>query len=253
MTFSVMPVSARMEKKIVTASWDYTAAVWDVATGKRMNVLKGHNGFVQRAVFSPDGKSIITASDDAKVYRWNAITGKIEDSLLMNDYTSSAEYTPDGKKLITAYSHDDMSVVTVWTPPFRKKLFDLKGNDESKYLKGEIYFAGFSPDGKKIVTASADHTAKIWNAFSGKLTYILIGHELDVVSASFSPDNKKLITTTESMAPPIVPSHVFFGETFESGVLPISDPTIYAMVSFIQILAIITIGKKYSLRTCIVS
>src|SRR4051794_10497516 len=39
----------------------------------------------------------------------------------------------------------------------------------------------------------------------------------------------------QSIAPPIVPSHVFLGEIEESEVLPIKEPTIYAMVSFIQI------------------
>lgn len=45
------------------------------------------------------------------------------------------------------------------------------------------------------------------------------------------------------MAPPAVPSHVFLGEIFVSGVLPISEPTIYAMVSFIQIEAIRIMGS----------
>lgn len=42
------------------------------------------------------------------------------------------------------------------------------------------------------------------------------------------------ILTTQSMTPPNVPSHVFFGDIFEKGVFPIIDPTRYAMVSFIQ-------------------
>ena len=41
------------------------------------------------------------------------------------------------------------------------------------------------------------------------------------------------------MTPPTVPSHVFFGEIFVSGVLPIKDPTMYAIVSLIQMLATI--------------
>ena len=45
-----------------------------------------------------------------------------------------------------------------------------------------------------------------------------------------------------SIAPPMVPSHVFLGDIFVSGVFPIKEPTIYAIVSFIQIDAIRIIG-----------
>jgi hypothetical protein len=46
----------------------------------------------------------------------------------------------------------------------------------------------------------------------------------------------------QSNAPPIVPSHVFLGEIFDKGVLPINEPTIYAIVSLIQIENIIPQG-----------
>jgi WD40 repeat protein len=50
--------------RIVTASGDQTARVWDAATGKEMAVLRGHEGFVRAAAFSPDGSSVVTASRD---------------------------------------------------------------------------------------------------------------------------------------------------------------------------------------------
>ena len=58
----------------------------------------------------------------------------------------------------------------------------------------EIVSAEFSPDGQKIVTASADGTVKIWNTNSGELLNDLNGH-LDMVrSAEFSQDEKKIVT-----------------------------------------------------------
>ena len=53
-----------------------------------------------------------------------------------------------------------------------------------------IFSASFSPDGKYIVSASADNTAKIWDATSCKLLRILTGHTNWVHSASFSADGK---------------------------------------------------------------
>ena len=48
--------------RIVTASWDKTARIWDAATGKEIAVLRGHEGAVCSAAFSPDGSRIVTAS-----------------------------------------------------------------------------------------------------------------------------------------------------------------------------------------------
>ncbi|MDR3232099.1 MAG: hypothetical protein LBT46_00250, partial [Planctomycetaceae bacterium] len=47
--------------KIVTASEDNTARIWDAATGKELQKLEGHTHYVWSAVFSPDGKRIVTA------------------------------------------------------------------------------------------------------------------------------------------------------------------------------------------------
>ncbi len=59
-----------------------------------------------------------------------------------------------------------------------------------------VHSAFFSPDGKYIVTASVDATAKVWNALSGQLEADLKGHIQDVYSASFSPDGKYIVTAS---------------------------------------------------------
>ena len=64
-------------KRIVTASEDKTARLWDAETGKPIGEpLKGHEGAVSSAAFSPDGKRIVTASADKTARLWDAETGK---------------------------------------------------------------------------------------------------------------------------------------------------------------------------------
>ena len=62
--------------RIVTASGDGTARIWDTATGKEITVLRGHEGSVLSAAFSPDGSRIVTASGDKTARIWEAATGK---------------------------------------------------------------------------------------------------------------------------------------------------------------------------------
>ncbi|MDF5731292.1 MAG: hypothetical protein PUP92_25650 [Rhizonema sp. PD38] len=58
-----------------------------------------------------------------------------------------------------------------------------------------VFNANFSPDGKEIVTASLDNTAKVWD-IQGKLLSTLIGHTQPIINANFSPDGKEIVTAS---------------------------------------------------------
>ena len=55
--------------------------------------------------------------------------------------------------------------------------------------------AAFSPDGARILTASADKTAKLWDAASGKLI-ASFAHQDSVNDAAFSPDGARILTAS---------------------------------------------------------
>ena len=56
--------------------------------------------------------------------------------------------------------------------------------------------AQFSPDGTRIVTASNDKTARVWDAASGKQQATLAGHNDEVNCAQFSPDGMRIVTAS---------------------------------------------------------
>jgi WD40 repeat protein len=58
--------------RIVTASNDKTARIWDAVTGNEIKVLRGHKDYVTSAAFSPDGTRIVTASWDKTARIWDA-------------------------------------------------------------------------------------------------------------------------------------------------------------------------------------
>jgi WD40 repeat protein len=59
-----------------------------------------------------------------------------------------------------------------------------------------VVSAVFSPDGQRIVTASDDQTARVWNATSGQLLATLQGHTKAVWTAAFSPDGQRIVTAS---------------------------------------------------------
>ena len=82
-------------KKIVTASRDATARLFDAADGHELAVLKGHTKAVSFAAFSPDGKTVVTTSKDKTARLWDAATGReIGPPMTLSDVPTSAALQP---------------------------------------------------------------------------------------------------------------------------------------------------------------
>ena len=62
---------------------------------------------------------------------------------------------------------------------------------------GPVYSAAFSPDGTRVVTASNDGTARVWDARTSHPFAELKGHTRPVNSAAFSPDGTRVVTSVE--------------------------------------------------------
>ncbi len=170
-------------KRIVTASGDKTARIWD-SNGKPLAVLKGHQDVVGSANFSPDGKRIVTASSDKTARIWDSNGKPLAVLEGHQDVVGSANFSPDGKRIVTA-SGDKTA-----------RIWDLKGKLLAvlKY-RGSLWSVNFSPDGKRIVTTSWDKTARIWDS-KGQPLAVLKGHPGGVISANFSPDGKRIVTAS---------------------------------------------------------
>jgi WD40 repeat protein len=173
--------------RIVTASLDGTARLWDAPSGQELAVLRGHEDGVNSASFSPDGVRIVTASEDRTVRLWDAGSGQGTTVLRGHeDRVLSVSFSPDGARIVTA-SADHTA-----------RLWDTRSGQGTTVLcghEGGVNSASFSPDGARIITASADRTAWLWDAGSGQGT-TLRGHEGGVNSASFSPDGARIVTAS---------------------------------------------------------
>jgi WD40 repeat protein len=89
-------------RRIVTASEDGTARVWDATTGTRLHDLVGHGNRVLCALYSPDGKRIATGGNDNNVRLWDAETFEQVARLGGHeDYVYSLAWRADSQQLIS--------------------------------------------------------------------------------------------------------------------------------------------------------
>lgn len=89
--------------RVVTASDDKTAKVWDAHSGKELLTLQGHQLEVQSAAFSADGTRVVTASSDQTAKVWDAHSGK--ELLTLKGHqerVNSAAFSADGTRVVTA-------------------------------------------------------------------------------------------------------------------------------------------------------
>jgi WD40 repeat protein len=81
---------------------DGTSRIYEVVTGKELQVLNGHKDRVLSAVFSSDGFSVLTASMDSTARIFEVSTGKQLQVLKGHkDYVMSAVFSQDGKLALT--------------------------------------------------------------------------------------------------------------------------------------------------------
>ena len=184
--------------RIVTASSDKTARIWDAASAKEIAVLRGPSSvysLVISAAFSPDGSRIVTASWDTTARIWDAASAKEIAVLRSHDAVRSAAFSPDGSRIVTAtgglpFASSGDKTARIWDAASAKEIAVLRGHDAF------VQSAAFSPDGSRIVTASGDTTARIWDAASAKEIAVVRGHDDLVTSAAFSPDGSRIVTAS---------------------------------------------------------
>ena len=164
-----------------------TVRLWDSATGKQTATLRGHDGLVTIATFSPDGRTVITSSVDKTVRLWAAATGQEVAALRHESPLVFVSVSPDGKTIASAPIGEPP---ILWDVATRKQIAALRGHD------AWISAAVFSADSRLLVTASMDHTARVWETPSGKWIAALRGHDGIINSVAFSPDASTILTSS---------------------------------------------------------
>ncbi|MEG4797561.1 CHAT domain-containing protein, partial [Microcoleus sp. LAD1_D1] len=169
-------------------SMQVLTALRQAVYGVNEHRLEGHSNSVFSVAFSPDGKTLASASRDKTIKVWNLQSQKPIATLPgHSDWVISVAFSPDGKTLASA-SYD--GTIKLWNLQSQKPIATLAGHSEG------VISVAFSPDGKTLASASRDKTIKVWNLQSQKPIATLAGHRDWIKSVAFSPDGKTLASAS---------------------------------------------------------
>jgi WD40 repeat protein len=214
--------------KIITASADHTARIWDARTGDQLTPALEHDDDVLMAEFSQDGTLVITASEDGTARIWEVATGhEIGNPIKAPEAVTIAHLSPDGRQVIAAWDNNarifDATTGQPVSPPiaYHENICSVNfspdglqavtatGDSVADIVDGKtglrikplrqnntIFTAVYSRDGRTILTASQDHTAMMWDAKTGQPVGPVFRHGFSIESAVFNYDASRVLTVS---------------------------------------------------------
>lgn len=163
--------------------------VWDLQSGMVRFTLRGHEGPVNRIDISPDGRYLVSGSDDSTLRLWDLSSGAMVYSMGQERGVANVHFSPDGS-LIAGSRWDDAQLF-IWRTADGAQLRVLD-------VVGSIFDLAFSPDGRYIAVATTSLKIYIYDPATGnRVGEIESDGNCRLISLDFSPDSALLVVGTE--------------------------------------------------------
>lgn len=165
---------------------DTIARIWDVASSRETTRLETDGDAVEYGTFSPDGRVVATASSYGRITLWDAESGRATRRLAVNGTAVVHIQFSPRGDLLASASAD--GTAQLWNTSTGAKVAVLTASANLRKVL-------FSPDGKLVITALTDGTARLWRT-DGTEVEILAGHQKRITAAVFSPDGGLAATSS---------------------------------------------------------
>jgi WD40 repeat protein len=157
--FGDICVAFSPDSRSVVVAGGNAPRIWLPETGEERH-LKGHDGNVGAAAFSPDGQQVVTAADDRTVRIWNTATGQQMTVLKGHqEGVTFVSWSPDGR-WIASVGKD--KTARIWEAETFKEYLTLRWPErEVEWAAFSFEWAAFSADGRRVLTQT-NNGARLW-------------------------------------------------------------------------------------------
>jgi WD40 repeat protein len=171
--------------------------IWDLSQDKQLADAIGARERVALLAFSPDGQRLASANEDGTVKIWDAADGNPLGSLRLQDLGGGGFVPGDQFHLAFSKDHQRLALAN-WSDV---KIVDANTGRIVTELRSHnqpVTDLAFSPDGKRVASASKDQTIKLWDLDRGQELRTITGFTEEAAQLLFSADGSLLAANSAS-------------------------------------------------------